>query len=120
MRHGLKATLPVAQSVKSGGRIVVGNVSATIEAGSVCERAPWPGSVAASLARRRPQSRWSQAHTAVQTPASRVGHPRRGPTSGIPETATLGDAPGLRALASASRSAPVRPNYAFERRLVEL
>jgi hypothetical protein len=65
MRHGLKATRPVTISMESGGRTVIGNVNVAVEASSVCERAPWPGLETASLARRRPQSRWSQVHTAV-------------------------------------------------------
>jgi hypothetical protein len=118
MRHGSKATHPVANSMESGGRSVIGNVNAASEAGFDHQRAPWPNLATASLARRRPQSRRFRIVTVVHTPTSRVGRPRRGPTSGIPESATLGDAPGWRALALALRSAPVRPNYAFERAIL--
>jgi hypothetical protein len=112
-------TLQETPGMKMGCVVAHGKVSVPIEASSVCERAPWPKSESASLARRRPQSRWIRVYAAVHTVQSRLGRPRRGPTSGIPDRAALGHALELRALAFALRPAPARPNYALERRLVE-
>ena len=106
--------------MESGGVIEIGNTSVSGEASSVRERAPWPCSETASLARRRPQSRLSQVCAVVHTLRSRLGRPRRGPTSGIPDGAALGHALELRALASTLRAAPVRPNYAFERSVMDV
>ena len=116
----VKVTSPVAQTMESGGVIEIGNTSVSGEASSVCERAPWPGSETSSLARRRSQSRWSHVHAAVHTFSLRIGRPRRGPTSGIPDGVALGHALELRALATAFRSAPGRPNYALERSVMEV
>ena len=116
----VKETLPVAQTMESDGVIESGNASVSIEAGFVRERAPGPYLETASLARRRPPSRWFRVHSVVHTSISRVGRPRRGPTSGIPDGAAPGHALKSRALVSASRSAPVRPNYALERSVMDI
>ena len=116
----VKVTSPVAQTMESGGVIESERLSASVEAGFDHERAPWPGSETSSLARRRPQSRWSQVYAAVHAWRLRVGRPRRGPTSGIPDGAILGHALELRALASTLWSAPVRPNYALERSVMDI
>jgi len=114
------STLHATPAENIGGVIESGRLSASVEAGFDHERAPWPGSETVSLARRRPQSRLFKVHAADHTLPARVGRPRRGPTSGIPDRAALGHALELRALASALRSAPVRPNYAFERSVMEV
>jgi hypothetical protein len=107
-------TLQATPVMNRGGGIVIGTVSALVE-NFVRERAPPQGSATASLSRRRPQSPLSSLCTAVHALASRVGRPRRGSTSKIPDGLELGQTPGLRALAVRGRSHAVRPNYAFER-----
>ena len=110
----------MAQTMESDGVIESGNASVSGKAGSVRERAPGPGSETASLAQRRPQSRWFRISAAIHTATSRVGRTTRGPTSGIPDRVALGHALELRALASASRSALVRPNYALKRSVMDI
>jgi hypothetical protein len=108
------STLQAAPGINMGCVIVIGEVSASVEC-FVCERGPTHGFSSASLGRRRPQSRRSRVCAAVQTSQSRVGLPRRGPTSEIRESTAPGRALGMRALVAAVRSHSVRPNYAFER-----
>jgi hypothetical protein len=108
------ATLQAAPVMNGGGGVVIGPVSAQVE-NFVHERAPPQSLSTASLSRRCPQSRWPSLCATVLAPQLRVGRPRRGSTSEIPEGSELGHTPGLRALVVAVRSHSVRPNYAFER-----
>jgi hypothetical protein len=110
----VSATLTATTAMKWGGGIVIGTVGALVE-NFVHERAPPQSSSTVSLSRRRPQSPLTRLCTAVHALPSRVGRPRRGSTSAIPDRAPLGSASGLRALLAAVRSHSVRPNYAFER-----
>jgi hypothetical protein len=110
----VNATHLTASVMNRGGRIVSCAVIASVEC-FVHERAPPQCSATASLSRRRPQSPLSRLCTAVHALASRVGRPRRGSTSEIPDRSLPSSTPGLRALAVSGRSHSVRPNYAFER-----
>jgi hypothetical protein len=113
----VSATLTATTAMKWGGGIVIGTVGALVE-NFVHERAPPQSSSTVSLSRRRPQSPLTRLCTAVHALPSRVGRPRRGSTSGIPDGSELGQTPGLRALVVAVRSHAVRPNYAFERTVI--
>jgi hypothetical protein len=110
----VNATLQAAPVMNKGGGIVIGEVSASVEC-FVHERAPTRGVNLPSLARRRPQSQSFQDCAVVHALPSRVGRPRRGPTSEIPDRSLLGSALGLRALAFSVRAHFVRPNYALQR-----
>ena len=110
----VSATLQATSVMNRGSGIVIGAVSAQVE-NFVRERAPSGSSRSASLSRRCPQSRCSRLCAAVHALPSRVGRPRRGPTSEIPDGLMSGSALGLRALAGPARANSVRPNYAFER-----
>jgi hypothetical protein len=96
---------------------VIGTVSASVE-NFVHERAPTQRLSSASLARRRPQSRWLGPCATVHASQFRAGRPRRGPTSEIRDRVLPGPALALRALVVPVRSHSVRPNYALQRTVI--
>ena len=113
------STLQSAPATNMGGVIANGSVSTSVEAGFAPERARSHCSRLASLGWRLPQRRLPQRFACVDRSSMRVGQSKRSPTSGIPDRTALGPTRDWRALASASRSAPVRPNYAFERSVMD-